>query len=119
LWRGSECQAMVCCLLQRMHVARDCASARVSGFVTLQRLKTNKKREVSRKTSRPQSTKNAGFVDEMSTLFLRRQKLTKTLESTKFLVFFLRFLTLFCEKSREKLSKMVIQYSHAKRCYKL
>jgi hypothetical protein len=79
--------SIACCMV---HGARDRA-CRVSGFVTLQRLKMNKKREVSRKTSRPQSTKNACFVDAMSTFFLRRQKSTKMLESSKLLGVFYDF----------------------------
>ena len=73
------------------HVAVHCTCCRVSRFVTLQRLRMNQKREVSRKTSRPQSTKNACFVDAMSTSFWRRQKLTKTLESSVFRGFFYIF----------------------------
>jgi hypothetical protein len=53
-------------------------------FFTLQRLKMNQKREASREASRPQSTKNACFVDAMSTSTFRRRKLIKTLGSSRF-----------------------------------
>jgi hypothetical protein len=61
----------------------------------------NQKRQASRR----QSTKNACFVDAMSTSTLRGRKLTKTLGSSEFRGVFPQFLTFFV-KSPEKVSKM-------------